>query len=150
MSAAPLTDILAHPRLTACVALRGEPFKEFVRRVALFARQALILLQERISTGLKGAKDRRRARFRQLVGARWLIGNRFLHGFAGVALFTRHLSDALVLEVVGPADPFAVFHANHLLLLLSLRDVGGCRLNDSRNAPQWLTFQLSNSWGFAN
>ena len=61
-----------------------------------------------------------------MVGARWLIRNGLLYGFAGVALFARHLSDALVLQVIGPADPFAVFHANHLQLLLSLSDVGVC------------------------
>jgi len=30
------------------------------------------------------------------------------------------------IKVIGPADPFAFFHANHLQILLSLSDVGVC------------------------
>lgn len=65
------SDILAHARFAALVALCLEDLKDLVRGVALFGGHLLILVQQFLNASQVGTKDRRWPRTSKVV---WLGG----------------------------------------------------------------------------
>ena len=110
----PLGHMQPDAHLTALIALCLEQFIDLVSSVLLFTWQVGVFGQQFVGAGPKGAKHRRRFCAAEPVGLRRLIVDRFIHGFARMVVFAGDLPLTLAFQVVGPANSFAFFHANHL------------------------------------
>src|SRR5712692_8118203 len=137
-----VSDILAHARFAALVALCLENLKNLVCGIALFGGHLLILVQQLLNAGLVRAEDRSGSRTSEVV---WL-GRSLIHHLgdhlAAVALILCNLIDTFVLDVIGAPDAFIHMLVEHRCSLrpLWVRVPSSCFSPPKCSRVPWLVF----------